>query len=98
MRSVVIADTEKHAEAMIKWLKLNPRKWHAVAYGEKIREVYESCKLVRPSKGIQQVHFDWVLEQLVPNLCLSAEPIPPIWHLAEPKKEGPQMAENALWA
>jgi hypothetical protein len=70
MKSIVVADSKRHAQAMIAWLKLPADRWQAVAYGDKLTEIYEHAKLVRPASGVLQAHTDWVLERLVPHVAM----------------------------
>jgi hypothetical protein len=83
MVSAVVASSKRQAEAMIAWLKLDPVEWVPVFYGQKINNLYQHAKLVRPSEGVFKEHCDWVLEKLVPNLCLTATTVPPNWRIPQ---------------
>jgi hypothetical protein len=69
MKSIMVAGSKKHAEALIAWLRLPADRWQAAAYGDKLAEVYENAKLVPPIGGTLQCHTDWVLERLVPHIA-----------------------------
>lgn len=88
MANVVVAGTKTHAQAMIKWMRLDPDVWDAVAYGDPINKIYYSAKIVRPVEGIEQRHYDWVLEKLIPSVRNdgSAVTVPPSWKLPEPEE------------
>jgi hypothetical protein len=93
MRNIVVADSRKHAEAVIAWCKLDREIWEPVAYGETLAGRYDYARIVRPSEGVQNGHLDWILEILVPSVDKTTSPIPPDWRLAPPEpKEGPQLA------
>lgn len=83
MRSVMIASSKRHAEAMIAWLKLKTEEWEAIAYGDKINQTFSHAKLIRPSEGLQQEHVDWILEKLIPNLRLTVTTVPKNWHIPQ---------------
>jgi hypothetical protein len=68
---------------MIAWLKLSDADWEAVVYGQPITKLYSYARLIRPSDGVHQVHTDWVLEKLIPSICLTATTIPPNWRLPQ---------------
>lgn len=68
---------------MIAWLKLNPDEWEPVVYGEPIKKLFQHAKLVRPSGGVFKEHCDWMLEKLVPNLCLTVTTVPPHWKIPQ---------------
>ncbi|WP_316207415.1 hypothetical protein [Bradyrhizobium sp. SZCCHNR3118] len=84
-KNVMVASSKLHASTMIAWMKLDPEIWLPLAYGDRVTQVFNFAKLVRPGEGIEQAHLDWVLEQLVPNLQqLSAtEPVPPYWTVSQ---------------
>jgi hypothetical protein len=79
----MVASSKRQAEAMIAWLKLNPDEWEPVVYGEPIKKLFQHAKLVRPSEGVFKEHCDWVLEKLVPNLCLTVTTVPPNWKIPQ---------------
>ena len=83
MLNAMVASSKKQAEAMIAWLKLNPAEWEAVAYGDHIYKMFAHAKLIRPSEGVHQEHTDWVLEKLVPYLCLTCTTVPPSWRIPQ---------------
>jgi len=82
-KNAMVASSKTQAAAMIAWLKLDPKDWEPVVYGQPITKLYSHAKLVRPSGGVVQAHTDWVLEKLVPSLCLSATTIPPNWRIPQ---------------
>jgi hypothetical protein len=79
----MVASTKRQAEAMIAMLKLDPEKWLPVTYGEPVKNLFEHAKLVRPSDGVTRAHCDWVLGELLPNLCLSVTTVPPHWKIPQ---------------
>lgn len=79
----MVASSKRQAEAMIAWLKLDPKVWTAVAYGDPVKQLYSHAKLVRPSEGVFREHCDWVLEKLVPNLTLTVTTVPPNWKIPQ---------------
>jgi hypothetical protein len=81
---------------MIAWLKLDPEVWVPMAYGDRLTANYEHAKLVRPIGGVTQGHLDWVLADLVPNVCVTPTAVP-AWTLYEAPKEGPLMERNEIW-
>jgi hypothetical protein len=83
MLNAMVASSKRQAEAMIAWLKLNPDDWEPVIYGQPIKKLFHHAKLVRPTEGVDQAHSDWVLEQLVPNLCLTVTTVPPHWKVPQ---------------
>ncbi|WP_315729828.1 hypothetical protein [Bradyrhizobium sp. SZCCHNRI2010] len=83
MRNAMVADTKKHAEAMIAWLRFDPNQWEAMAYGQPVHQLYSNAMLIRPARGVEQEHTDWVLEKLVPNLCLRVQTLPPSWSIPQ---------------
>jgi hypothetical protein len=83
MHNAMVASTKKHAEAMIAWLKLNPSEWEPVAYGDPVHKLYSNAKLIRPCLGVEQKHVDWVLEKLIPNLCLAVSTVPSNWMIPQ---------------
>ncbi|WP_029083422.1 hypothetical protein [Bradyrhizobium sp. th.b2] len=83
MLNAMVAATKRQAEAMIAWLKLNPHEWEPVIYGQPIKKLFGHAKLVRPSEGVERSHCDWVLETLVPNLCLTVTTVPANWRLPQ---------------
>ncbi|SHH05572.1 hypothetical protein [Bradyrhizobium erythrophlei] len=83
MLNAMVASTRKHAEVMIAWLKLNPKEWEPIAYGDPVAKLYSNAKLIRPCIGVEQEHVDWVLEKLVPNLCLAVSTVPAHWMIPQ---------------
>jgi hypothetical protein len=83
MLNAMVADTKKAAEAMIAWLRLDPKQWEPVVYGQVVTKLYSNAKLIRPISGVHQAHTDWVLEKLIPNLCLSVSTVPPHWGIPQ---------------
>lgn len=83
MLNAMVAATKRQAEAMIAWLKLNPHEWEPVIYGQPIKKLFGHAKLVRPSEGVDRSHCDWVLEHLVPNLCLTVSTVPTNWKIPQ---------------
>lgn len=79
MKSVIVASSKKHAETMIGWLKLDPEIWVGMAYGDPVIQMYTEAKLIRPSEGINQGLSDWILEKLLPYICLTIGTVPPNW-------------------
>jgi hypothetical protein len=93
MRNIVVADSRKHAAAVIAWGKLDPDQWEVAAYGEPLAGRYDYARIVRPAQGIEHAHLDWILEVLVPKVDKNTVPVPSNWVLAPPEpKEGPQLA------
>ncbi|MEY9138528.1 hypothetical protein ABIE79_010056 [Bradyrhizobium diazoefficiens] len=83
MLNAMVASSKKQAEAMIAWLRLDPKEWEPIAYGDAVTKLYSNAKLVRPSEGVEQAHSNWVLEKLVPNLCLAVSTVPPQWRIPQ---------------
>lgn len=83
MLNAMVADTKTHADAMIVWMRLDPKQWEAVAYGQPVNKLYGNAMLVRPIGGVEQAHTDWVLEKLVPHLCLAVQTLPPNWRIPQ---------------
>jgi hypothetical protein len=79
----MVASSLRQAEAMIAWLKLDAKEWEPVVYGQSIKQLYSHAKLVRPSEGVFKEHCDWVMEKLVPNLCLTVTTVPPHWKIPQ---------------
>ena len=68
---------------MIAWLRLDPIEWVPVVYGQKLANLYQHVKLVRPTEGVHQVHSDWVLEHLIPHVVRFVETVPPNWRIPQ---------------
>ena len=83
MRNAMVASSKKQAAAMIAWLRLNPDEWDPIVYGDRIKQIYSHAKLVRPTEGVDQAHTDWVLGQLVPNICRTVSTLPPNWRVSQ---------------
>ncbi|ARQ95368.1 hypothetical protein [Bradyrhizobium phage BDU-MI-1] len=83
MVSAMVASSKTQAEAMIRWLALDPLEWVPVAYGQQINNLYQDVKLVRPSEGVHKEHVDWVLEKLVPRVCKFITTVPPYWRIPQ---------------
>lgn len=79
----MVASSKTQAEAMIRWLGLDPLEWVPVTYGQEIKNLYQHAKLIRPSEGVFKEHADWVLEKLVPRLCLTVTTVPPFWRIPQ---------------
>ena len=79
----MVASSKTQAEAMIRWLSLDPFEWVPVVYGQKIANLYQHAKLIRPSEGVFKEHADWVMEKLVPHLCLTVTTVPPHWRIPQ---------------
>lgn len=85
MRSVVVAQSVKHAEAIIYWSKLDPDVWEAAAYHQRLVGRFEFAQLVRPHEEVTHEMLDWVLEELVPRVNGGAiVAIPTSWVLEPP--------------
>jgi hypothetical protein len=83
MLNAMVASTKRQAKAMIALLKLDPNQWEPVIYGQPIKKLFGHAKLIRPSEGVERSHCDWVLEKLVPNLCLTVTTVPPNWSIPQ---------------
>jgi hypothetical protein len=83
MLNAMVASSKTHATAMIHWLGLKPEEWEPIAYGDPIHKMFANARLVRPSEGVSQEHSDWVLEKLVPYLCLNCTTVPPNWRIPQ---------------
>jgi hypothetical protein len=83
MRSAMIASCKRQAEAMIAWLKLDPEEWEPIAYGDPVHKLFAHAKLVRPMSGVHQEHTDWVMDKIVPNVCLTVTTVPKDWKIPQ---------------
>jgi hypothetical protein len=83
VRNAIVADSKAHASAMIAWLKLDPKLWEPVVYGQDIKVVYQDAKLIRPLSGVEQQHSDWVFEKLVPSITKHCTVVPPCWRIPQ---------------
>ncbi len=72
MLSLVIAETQAHARAVMHWLKLDPTAWLPVTYGAPLTDVYLNVLIVRPLTGIREEQGDWFIETVVPRMAGSA--------------------------
>jgi hypothetical protein len=79
----MVADSKKHAEAMIVWCKQDPKEWEALAYGQPVANLYSVAFIIRPLRGVEQHHTDWVLEKLVPNVAHEVHAMPASWRLPQ---------------
>jgi len=79
MRSVIVAGSRLHAAAMIRWLRLDPKVWQPLAYGDGVEGTFEFARIVRPSEGVTEDHQTWVFQSLIPNICLTTTAIPETW-------------------
>ena len=99
--NIVVADSRRHAEAVIAWMKLDAEDWVAYAYGETLKGVYSFAKLVRPLSGITEAHYDWILEQLIPRVIHDTHPVPMDWKFNSPEPVHDQiqtgLAQNPIW-
>lgn len=59
-KDVVIGDTRKHAQAMIHWMKMDPKRTVALAYGDPLPEKCGAAHLIRPLAGPTDEHFAWI--------------------------------------
>jgi len=84
MANVVVADTKKHAEAVIYWLNLN-ESWIPLAFGDNLPSEISNAKIVRPASGVLHDHFAWIMQYLVPKVQDDLQPVPSSWVL-EPEK------------
>lgn len=82
-KNAMVASSKTQAAAMIVWLKLEPTEWEPVVYGQPVTKLYTHAKLVRPSDGVVQAHTDWVLEKLVPNICMHVTTVPHNWRIPQ---------------
>lgn len=90
MLSLVIAETQAHARAIIKWLGLDPDLWLPVTYGSTLNEIYLDVLLVRPLSGIREEHGDWFIENVVPRTAGTTDTVPKGWR---PQNEDPVPSE-----
>jgi len=99
--NIVVADSRKHAEAVIRWMKLDPEDWVPYAYGDTLQGVYGFAKIVRPLEGVTEAHFDWILEQLVPRVVHDTHPVPMSWKLDSPEPVHDEirtgLTDNPIW-
>lgn len=79
MKSLVVAGTRLHAQAMIKWARLDPSIWHPVAYGEMMTGDFAYAKLVRPLNGVEEHHAAWVFDHLQPRIAKEITGLPDAW-------------------
>lgn len=91
MPNIVVADTKKHAEAVIYWLKLD-ESWIPKAFGDDLPPFISFAKIVRPASGVQHDHFAWIMHFLLPRVSDELQPVPSSWVL-EPEKPG-EIDEN----
>lgn len=80
MPNVVVADTKKHAEAVIYWLKLDDT-WQPKAFGDNLPPFISFVKIVRPASGVQHDHYAWILQFLIPRVGEELQPVPSSWVL-----------------
>ncbi|MGJ4945092.1 hypothetical protein ACQR1W_31335 [Bradyrhizobium sp. HKCCYLS1011] len=83
MLKAMVADSKKHAEVMIAWHNLDPKEWEALAYGQPVTKLYSVAFIIRPLRGIEQHHTDWVLEQLVPSVAQDVHTLPASWRIPQ---------------
>jgi len=98
MLSLVIAETQAHARAVMHWLKLDPTAWLPVTYGAPLTDVYLNVLIVRPLTGIREEQGDWFIETVVPRMAGSADVVPKGWRPEEEEPVSPTVTENPLWA
>lgn len=60
MKSLMVAGTVMHAEIMIRWLRLDRRRWVPVKYGDQLKGKYWNAHLVRPTTGVSDEEYAWV--------------------------------------
>lgn len=61
LRDVIVADVVRHAEAMLKWLRLSPENWEAAAYCQPLSGVYQNARLIVPISGdFDEAHRTWI--------------------------------------
>lgn len=68
MKSIIVADSRRHASIMREWLKLDADDWRPVAYGDKLSGRFLDAIIVRPLGGTELVHVTWVLDILRPHV------------------------------
>ncbi|TXM68180.1 hypothetical protein [Methylobacterium sp. WL120] len=98
MLSLVIAETVTHANAVIRWIGLNPDEWIGVAYGSTLNDIYKDCFLVRPLTGVREEHGDWFIEKVIPRIAGEVDTVPRGWR---PQAEEPveqEYAQKHIWA
>jgi hypothetical protein len=98
MLSLVIAETRKHGEVIIRWLGLDEDLWIPVTYGSALNDIYLDVLLVRPLTGIREEHGDWFIETVVPRTAGTTDTVPKGWR---PQAEEPVVNEHeavTLWA
>lgn len=66
MKNYVVADTEAHAKAMVRWLKLDMSRWSPKTY---LSGLNAGCRVmdimfVPPASGFTPAHIEWVKELL----------------------------------
>lgn len=99
MRNVIAASSVRHAQAMIRWCKLDKAVWRPVAYGDTLDEMFLHARIVRPLGGMTKPHFDWMLEMLVPHVAKRIEPMPAYWSLQPEESEAvSRYTRDLIWA
>ena len=102
MPSAMIGATLTHAKAMITWLKLDPKLWRAVAYGQSINGArFMTAMCIRPISGVTPDHAAWLAHELRPAVrgdiiaygSWAASDV----QETQPAREGPQLARSTAF-
>lgn len=84
MAAVLVASTPAHGAAMMHWLKLDPKDWRIVCYGDDVNHFYSHGILVHPLEEINEDYAAWLLAFLAPRLIAglkTMDVVPPSWKL-----------------
>lgn len=76
MKSLIVASALSHGSAMLKWCGHDPRLWHCVRYGDKLKGVYNAALVIRPIGEITDDHALWVHEVMKPRIFGPIEAVP----------------------
>ncbi|WP_298962262.1 hypothetical protein [uncultured Methylobacterium sp.] len=98
MQSLVIAETQAHARAVIHWLGLDPTTWRPITYGTPLPDLCLNVLIVRPLTGIREEQGDWFIETVIPRMAGTADVVPKGWRPEAEEPVHPTVTENALWA
>lgn len=98
MLSLVIAETQAHARAVIHWLGLDPDAWLPVTYGAPLKDLYLNVLIVRPLTGIREEQGDWFIETVIPRMAGQADVVPKGWRPEAEEPVHPTVPANPLWA
>jgi hypothetical protein len=64
---IIVGDTRTHAQAMVRWMKLDPDECVTVAYGDPLHAPTAEIHLIRPLAGPTPAVITWIVDTFQPT-------------------------------